>query len=75
MNPASELASGIAQEATPAGMSGFAGLDPATLIQLLQRLVGGGQPQWARGGAPTDPGGSAMPPQQPQPGLKGRMVY
>jgi len=85
-----ELATGVVEELNPVGASGpFSKLDPMQLIQLLQQLIGGGggqeEGQFARGGRPTDPGGSAMGgslkdamlmPQQPlppweQPGWQG----
>ena len=73
IDPASGLAKGVVEGLTPSGVGGiFEKLDPQALIQMLMGLFGGGAPQggpFAKGGAPTDPGGSAM-----QPNLRDRML-
>ena len=61
MNPADELATGVAKEMVPGAGGAMGKLDPMQLLQLLKQILGGGQqPTWASGGAPTDPGGSAL---------------
>ena len=71
-DPASGLAQGVVEGLTPSGIGGiFEKLDPQTIMQMLMGLFGGGAPQspFAKGGAPTDPGGSAF-----QPNLRDRMT-
>ena len=61
MNPADELATGVVKEMIPGAGGAMGQLDPMRLLQLLKQILGGGQqPAWGRGGAPTDPGGSAL---------------
>ena len=80
IDPASGLAKGVVEGLTPSGIGGiFEKLDPQALIQMLMRLFGGGpglgQGPFAKGGAPTDPGGSAFKPQSgPMPDLKNLMT-
>ena len=62
MDDPSQLGQNIAREIVP-GTTWMDKLDPAQLIQLLQQLIGGsgqGQPKWAQGCRPQDPGGSAL---------------